>query len=148
MSHYTSIKTKYTNSKVLKTVINKLGYPYVEHKFQNRIMEKTPNLLKHNHNIEIAIDQLKPLKSAIYENSHQNYLAFKLNNSSYNIITDSQSWTQKEKTNLFLKKLELNYGYSETIKQALELGFVRSKLITNNNNNNRFVFQRYVEVKR
>jgi len=133
MSHYTSIKTKYTNSNVLKKVINKLGYPYVEH---------------NNNNIEVPVIFSKSLKSSIYENSYQNYLAFKSNNLSYDIITDSQSWTQKEIISTFLKKLELNYGYSETIHQALDLGFVRSKVLTTNNKNNRFVFQRCVEVKR
>nr|YP_009182476.1 YCF35 [Costaria costata]ALF63020.1 YCF35 [Costaria costata]QWK43895.1 hypothetical protein [Costaria costata] len=133
MSHYTSIKTKYTNSNVLKKVINKLGYPYVEHNNSN--------------NIEVPVISSKNLKSSIYENSYQNYLAFKSNNLSYDIITDSQSWTQKEIISTFLKKLELNYGYSETIHQALDLGFVRSKVLTTNNNN-RFVFQRCVEVKR
>lgn len=134
MSHYTSIKTKYTNSNVLKKVINKLGYPYVEH--------------NNNNIIEVPIIFSKNLKSSIYENSYQNYLAFKSNNLSYDIITDSQSWTQKEIISTFLKKLELNYGYSETIHQALDLGFVRSKVLTTNNKNNRFVFQRCVEVKR
>lgn len=134
MSHYTSIKTKYTNSTVLKKVINKLGYPYVEH--------------NNNNNIEVPVIFSKSLKSSIYENSYQNYLAFKSNNLSYDIITDSQSWTQKEIISTFLKKLELNYGYSETIHQALDLGFVRSKVLTTNNKNNRFVFQRCVEVKR
>nr|YP_011007233.1 hypothetical protein V2494_pgp007 [Pleurophycus gardneri]QWK42049.1 hypothetical protein [Pterygophora californica]QWK42618.1 hypothetical protein [Lessoniopsis littoralis]WAM64520.1 hypothetical protein [Pleurophycus gardneri] len=134
MSHYTSIKTKYTNSNVLKKVINKLGYPYIEH--------------NNNNNIEVPVIFSKNLKSSIYENSYQNYLAFKSNNLSYDIITDSQSWTQKEIISTFLKKLELNYGYSETIHQALDLGFVRSKVLTTNNKNNRFVFQRCVEVKR
>lgn len=134
MSHYTSIKTKYTNPNVLKKVINKLGYPYVEH--------------NNNNIIEVPVIFSKSLKSSIYENSYQNYLSFKSNNLSYDIITDSQSWTQKEIISTFLKKLELNYGYSETIHQALDLGFVRSKVLTTNNNNNRFVFQRCVEVKR
>nr|QWK43469.1 hypothetical protein [Egregia menziesii] len=134
MSHYTSIKTKYTNSNVLKKVINKLGYPYVEH--------------NNNNLIEVPVIFSKNLKSSIYENSYQNYLAFKSNNLSYDIVTDSQSWTQKEIISTFLKKLELNYGYSETIHQALDLGFVRSKVLTTNNKNNRFVFQRCVEVKR
>ena len=134
MSHYTSIKTKYTNSVILKKVINKLGQPYVEHNFDN--------------NIEIPMNFSKALKSRIYDNSNNNYLSFELRDLSYNIITDSQSWTQKEKTNIFLKKIELNYGYSETIAQALELGFIRSKVLTTNKNNNRFIFQRYVETKR
>lgn len=134
MSHYTSIKTKYTNPNILKKVINKLGHPYVEH-----------NL---NKNIEVPINFSKTLKSSIYNDSNQNYLAFGLKNLSYDIITDSQSWTHKEKINLFLKKIELNYGYSETINQALDLGFIRSKVLTTNKNNNRFIFQRYVEVKR
>nr|QWK44037.1 hypothetical protein [Arthrothamnus bifidus] len=134
MSHYTSIKTKYTNPNVLKKVINKLGYPYVEH--------------NNNNIIEVPVIFSKSLKSSIYENSYQNYLAFKSNNLSYDIVTDSQSWTQKEIISTFLKKLELNYGYSETIHQALDLGFVRSKVLTTNNKNNRFVFQRCVEVKR
>nr|YP_010922946.1 hypothetical protein Ycf35 [Colpomenia sinuosa]WJZ45262.1 hypothetical protein Ycf35 [Colpomenia sinuosa] len=134
MSHYTSIKTKYTNPTILKKVINKLGHPYVEH-----------NL---NKSIEVPINFSKTLKSNIYKDSNQNYLAFGLRNLSYDIITDSQSWTQKEKINLFLKKIELNYGYSETITQALDLGFIRSKVLTTNKNNNRFIFQRYVEVKR
>lgn len=134
MSHYTSIKTKYTNPTILKKVINKLGYPYVEHNF--------------NKNIEIPINSSKTLKSSIYDKSNNNHLSFELRDSSYNIITDSHSWTQKERTNLFLKKLELNYGYSETITQALELGFIRSKVVTTNKTNNRFIFQRYIEIKR
>lgn len=133
MSHYTSIKTKFTNSQILKKVINKLGYPYIEHKSQQ--------------NIEVPIIYSNNLKASIYDTSHQNYLAFKSNKLCYDIITDSQSWTQKENINIFLKKLELNYGYSETIYQALDLGFVRSKVITMNNKNNRFVFQRFVETK-
>ena len=134
MSHYTSIKTKYTNPIILKKVINKLGHPYVEHNFDK--------------NIEIPMNFSKTLKSKIYESSNNNYLSFELRDLSYNIITDSQSWSQKEKTNRFLKKIELNYGYSETIAQALELGFIRSKVLTTNKKNNRFIFQRYVETKR
>lgn len=133
MSHYTSIKTKYTNSRVLKEAINKLGYPFVEHHF--------------NKNIEVSLNFSGNLKSSIYDNSQQNYLGLKKKDLSYNIITDHQSWTEKEVINIFLKKLELNYGYSETINQAIGLGFVRSKVLTANNKNNRFVFQRYVEVK-
>lgn len=133
MSHYTSIKTKYTNLKVLKKVINKLGHPYTEHDFAKKI--------------EVSVVHSKNLKSSIYDVHSQNYLAFQSKEVSYDMITDSQSWTQKEIINTFLKKLELNYGYVETINQALDLGFVRSKVITANNNNNRFVFQRCVEVK-
>lgn len=134
MSHYTSIKTKYTNPNILKKVINKLGHPYVEHNF--------------NENIEVPINFSNTLKSNIYDGANQNYLAFGLRDSSYNIITDSQSWSQKERINIFLKKIELNYGYSETITQALDLGFIRSKVLTTNKNNNRFIFQRYIEIKR
>ena len=133
MSHYTSIKTKYTNPVILKKVINKLGHPYVEYNFDK--------------NIEIPMNFSKTLKSKIYDKSNDNYLSFELKDLSYNIIADSQSWTQKEKTNIFLKKIELNYGYSETIAQALELGFIRSKVLTTNKNNNKFIFQRYVEIK-
>lgn len=133
MSHYTSIKTKYTNPVILKKVLNKLGHPYVEQNFDK--------------NIEIPMNFSKTLKSRIYDSSNANYFSFEWRGLSYKIITDSQSWTQKEKTNIFLKKLELNYGYSETIAQALELGFIRSKVLTTNKNNNRFVFQRYVETK-
>nr|QIE12392.1 hypothetical protein Esil_046 [Ectocarpus siliculosus] len=134
MSHYTSIKTKYTNPTILKKVITKLGHPYVENNF--------------NKNIEVPLNSSKTLKSNIYSNLNQNYLAFGLNNLSYSIITDSQSWTQRERINIFLKKIELNYGYSETITQALDLGFIRSKVFTTNKKNNRFIFQRYVEIKR
>nr|YP_009327080.1 hypothetical protein [Pleurocladia lacustris]ANS57594.1 hypothetical protein [Pleurocladia lacustris]ANS57738.1 hypothetical protein [Pleurocladia lacustris] len=133
MSHYTSIKTKYTNPNILKKVINKLGHPYVERNF--------------NKHIEVPINSSKILKLGIYSNSNQNYLAFGVNNLSYAIITDSQSWTQKEKINIFLKKIELNYGYSKTIMQALNLGFIRSKVLTTNKKNNKFIFQRYVEIK-
>ena len=133
MSHYTSIKTKYTNSRILKKVINKLGYPYIEHKLQQII--------------EVPIIDSDDLKFSIYDTTHQNYLAFKYNKFSYDIITDSQSWTQKEIISMFLKKLELNYGYAETIYQALDLGFIRSKVITMNKKHNRFIFQRFVETK-
>ena len=133
MSHYTSITTKYTNLNVLKKVINKLGYPYTEQ-----------NLTK---KIEVSVIHTKDLKSSIYDSYSQNYLAFQSTKSSYDMITDSQSWTQKEIINIFLNKLELNYGYLETINQALELGFIRSKVTIANNNNNRFIFQRCVEVK-
>nr|YP_010317797.1 hypothetical protein Ycf35 [Silvetia siliquosa]UNH90234.1 hypothetical protein Ycf35 [Silvetia siliquosa] len=135
MSHYTSIKTKYTNSNILKKVINKLGYPYIENKCQQ------------NQNIEVPIIYSENLKSTIYQKVNRNYVAFKSKKLDYDIITDSQSWTQKEIITVFLKKLELNYGYSETIYQALDLGFVRSKVITTNNKNNRFIFQRFVETK-
>nr|YP_011005965.1 hypothetical protein V2483_pgp007 [Desmarestia aculeata]WAM62969.1 hypothetical protein [Desmarestia aculeata] len=133
MSHYTSIKTKYTNLNALKKVINKLGYPYTEQNFVKKI--------------EVSIIHPKDLKSSIYDSYSQNYLAFQSTKLSYDMITDSQSWTQKEIINTFLKKLELNYGYLETINQALDLGFIRSKVITTNNKNNRFIFQRCVEVK-
>nr|QWK43753.1 hypothetical protein [Desmarestia aculeata] len=133
MSHYTSIKTKYTNLNVLKKVINKLGYPYTEQNFAKKI--------------EVSIIHPKDLKSSIYDSYSQNYLAFQSTKLSYDMVTDSQSWTQKEIINTFLKKLELNYGYLETINQALDLGFIRSKVITTNNKNNRFIFQRCVEVK-
>jgi len=134
MSHYTSIKTKYTNSNVLKKVINKLGYPYTENNFSKKI--------------EVSVIHTKDLKSSIYTKDSQNYLAFQSTKLSYDMVTDSQSWTQKEIVNTFLKKLELNYGYSETINQALDLGFIRSKVITSNNKNNRFIFQRCVEVNK
>lgn len=134
MSHYTSIKTKYTNPNILKKVINKLGHPYVEHNLDE--------------NIEVPINFSNTLKSSIYNNKNQNYLAFRLRDFSYSIITDSQSWSQKESINIFLKRCELNYGYSETITQAIGLGFTRSKVLTINKTNNRFVFQRYIEIKR
>nr|YP_011007653.1 hypothetical protein V2497_pgp007 [Syringoderma abyssicola]WAM65082.1 hypothetical protein [Syringoderma abyssicola] len=131
MSHYTSIKTKYTNFKVLKKVINSLGYPYIEY----------------DKNIEVFIIPPRNLSFAIHKNNYENYLSFQLANESYNIITDPQCWTQKELVTQFLKKLELNYGYSETISQALNLGFTRSKISTTNTKVNKFIFQRCVEIR-
>lgn len=134
MSHYTSIQTKYTNRNVLKKVLKTLSYAYTEDKYGNTI--------------EILILPKKKLSKSIYSNDYNDYLAFKLNlnDRSFNIITDSQSWTQKALISGFLKDLELNYGYSETISQALELGFTRSKII-NNEKNTKFIFQRCVEIK-
>lgn len=135
MSHYTSIKTKYNNPKTFKKVLNNLEHPYTEHESK-----------KNFNNIEVFLLPSKSYKHDIYNNTSHNSLTFQWNGSSYNMITDSQSWTQKELINLFLKKLELNYGYSETINQAFELGFTRSKIITNEKIN-RFVFQRCIEMK-
>nr|WRW10718.1 hypothetical protein ASMI167 [Ascoseira mirabilis] len=135
MSHYTSIRTKYVNYRVLKKVINKLGHAYSEN--------------KSNETIEVQIRSNKRLRSSIYKNSYQNYLAFRDNILCYEILTDSQSWTKKEIINLFLNQLELNYGYLETIDQAFNLGFIRSKVATTKTNNkiNRFIFQRYISTK-
>lgn len=134
MSHYTSIQTKYTNKGILRKVLKTLSYAYTENKSGN--------------NIEILLLPTKKLSNSIYNNDCNDYLSLKLNlnDLSYNLITDSQSWTQKTLITGFLKDLELNYGYSETISQALELGFTRSKII-NNDNNTKFIFQRCVEIK-
>lgn len=132
MSHYTSIQTKYNNAKVLKKIIKNLGYAYTE-----------DNLSK---NIEVFLLPSKKLSDNIYNNHYNDYLSFSLKDQSYNVVTDSQSWTQKELVTRFLKDLELNYGYSETISQALKLGFTRSKIVTKVNNT-KFIFQRCVEIK-
>lgn len=131
MSHYTSIQTEYKNVKVLKKVIQNLGYAYTEDKSSK--------------NIEIILPSSKKLSDNFHTDYYHNYLSFKVNNKSYNMITDSQSWTQKELVTKFLKDIELNYGYSETISQALELGFSRSKIL-NKANNTKFIFQRCVEI--
>nr|QWK41907.1 hypothetical protein [Protohalopteris sp.] len=132
MSHYTSIQTKYTSFKILKKVLKNLSYAYTEDKLGK--------------NIEILFLPYKKLSNSIYNNNYNDYLSLSLNNKSYNMITDSQSWAQKELIAEFLKDLELNYGYSETIFQALQLGFIRSKIISNDNNI-KFIFQRCVEIK-
>ncbi len=46
----------------------------------------------------------------------------------------------------FLNKLEINYSYSEIVNQALELGFTRTKKVFDLKENNKFVFQRCVEI--
>ena len=109
MSHYTSIQTEYKNVNILKKVIRNLGYAYTEDK-----LSKT---------IEVIIPSNKKLSDNLYNNYYHNYLSFSLEDKSYNMITDSQSWTQTELVTRFLKDIELNYGYSETISQALALGF-------------------------
>jgi len=131
MSHYTAIKTKYKNLTLLKDCITKLSYPYREHK----------------KNLEIYFIPTEALSANLYRNEYRDYLSFDLNDKVYEVIYDFQSWTQKDLLNEFLKKLELNYGYSETISQALELGFTRSKRVSNNTQRNKFVFQRFIEVK-
>nr|YP_010185317.1 hypothetical protein Ycf35 [Ishige okamurae]QVJ99661.1 hypothetical protein Ycf35 [Ishige okamurae] len=134
MSHYTSIKTKYSNPLTFKDVLNKLNCPYVEYKNEEGL-----NIL------EIFILPFRMGKTNIYNDYSSNYLAFHWDKNSYNMVTDLQSWTQKESIDLFLKKLEVNYGYCETVKQAVSLGFTRSKIIAKNSTS-RFVFQRYVEI--
>jgi len=131
MSHYTSIQTEYKNVNILKKVIRNLGYAYTEDK-----LSKT---------IEVIIPSNKKLSDNLYNNYYHNYLSFSLEDKSYNMITDSQSWTQTELVTRFLKDIELNYGYSETISQALALGFSRSKIL-NKANNTKFIFQRCVEI--
>lgn len=131
MSHYTAIKTKYKNLTLLRDCINKLSYAYSEHK----------------KNLEISLIPTEPLTSQLYCEQDSNHLSLKLNNNSYDVIADFQSWTHSDKFSEFLKKLELNYGYSETLSQALELGFTRSKRIASTNQKNKFVFQRCIEIK-
>lgn len=130
MSHYTAIKTKYKNFSLLKKSINKLTYPYSEHK----------------KNIEVYLIPSINLSSALYEKNFVNHLSFQLNDTKYDIVSDFQTWTKKDLLTLFLKKLELNYSYSEVVNQAIELGFTRSKKIFESKQNNKFVFQRCVEV--
>ena len=131
MSHYTAIKTKYKNSFLLKECINKLSYAYTEHQRK----------------LEVYLIPSKPLNCNLYNEQYSNYLSFELTGPSYNVVTDFQSWKQKDVLGQFLKKLELNYGYSETISQALELGFTRSKRVLDNTQKNKFVFQRCIEIK-
>ena len=131
MSHYTAIKTKYKNAPLLKECINKLSYPYAEHRG----------------NLEVSFIPSKPLTCNIYNREYTNYLCFDLKGLSYNVVADFQSWTQKDRLGQFLKRLELNYGYSETISQALELGFTRSKRVLDGMPKNKFVFQRCIEIK-
>ncbi|CAM9097639.1 unnamed protein product [Sphacelaria rigidula] len=131
MSHYTSIQTEYKNINILKKVIQNLGYAYTEDK-----LSKT---------LEIIVPSCKKLSNTLYNDYYYNYLSFSLNDKSYNMITDSQSWTQIELVTRFLKDIELNYGYSETISQALALGFSRSKIL-HKANNTKFIFQRCVEI--
>lgn len=130
MSHYTAIQTKYKNSTLLKTCINQLAQPYSEH----------------DTTIQLYSIPEKKLSSTLSSKILTNYLSFQLEGVSYALISDFQSWTQKDGLDKFLKRLEINYGYSETISQALELGFVRSRKVTNENQNNKFVFQRCVEI--
>nr|YP_009455871.1 hypothetical protein [Dictyopteris divaricata]YP_010205376.1 hypothetical protein LK366_pgp015 [Grateloupia livida]AQZ25087.1 hypothetical protein [Dictyopteris divaricata]UAV85945.1 hypothetical protein [Grateloupia livida] len=130
MSHYTAIRTKYKNSLLLKKCINKLNHPYTEHK----------------RNIEIYTIPSKQLSVGLYQKNYSDYISFQLNKLNYDMVSDLQSWTQKDSLNEFLKKLEVNYGYSETISQALELGFTRSRKVLGNKENNKFIFQRYVQV--
>ena len=131
MSHYTAIKTKYKNAPLLKECINKLSYPYTEHKG----------------NLEVYIIPSRPLTCNINNAQYVNYLCFDLKELSYSVVADFQSWTQRDILGQFLKKLELNYGYSETISQALELGFIRSKRVLDDKQKNKFVFQRCIEIK-
>ena len=131
MSHYTAIKTKYKNASLLKECINKLSYPYAEQRG----------------NLEVSLIPSKPLTCNIYNPQYVNYLCFDFKGLSYNVVADFQSWTHKDILGQFLKKLELNYGYSETISHALELGFTRSKRVLDNTQKNKFIFQRCIEIK-
>ena len=131
MSHYTTIRTNYNNKEIFKKTINDSGYCYTQHK---------------NGEEEDLIEIFIPIQdqNKLEKNYSYNFLTFHWNRSSYIMITDPQSWRQKNSINLFLKKLQLNYSYSETINQAMKIGFQRSQV---KNNNTRFVFQKYVEVQ-
>ncbi len=131
MSHYTAIKTRYKNFSLLKKCINKLGFPYTQN----------------NKNIEVSFIPSTKLSSTIYEESFMNYLAFQLSGTNYDIVSDYQSWSQKDILRFFLQRLEINYSYSEIVNQALELGFSRTKKVVNVKQNNKFVFQRCIEIK-
>ncbi|CAL8412610.1 unnamed protein product [Dictyota dichotoma] len=130
MSHYTAIKTKYKNFFLLKKSINKLGFPYTENV----------------DNIEVGFISSKSLSFSIYEENSINYLSFQLSGINYNIISDYESWSRKDIFRKFLQKLEVNYSYSEIVNQALELGFTRTKKVFDLKQNNKFVFQRCVEI--
>ena len=133
MSHYTTIRTKYNNKKIFKKVLNSLNYPYTQHK-----EDKKDEL------IEIFIPRQNRTNQTTSIDYSYNSLTFSWNNGSYIMITDPQSWTKKNSVALFLKKLQLNYSYSETINQALKVGFQHSRI---KDNNTRVIFKRYVEVK-
>nr|YP_011006246.1 hypothetical protein V2485_pgp007 [Dictyotopsis propagulifera]WAM63250.1 hypothetical protein [Dictyotopsis propagulifera] len=131
MSHYTAIKTKYKNFPLLKKCITKLAHPYSEHK----------------NKIEVYTIPSISLSSLLYKKAYVNYLSFEQTENNYTVISDPQSWSQKNLFTEFLNKLEINYGYSEIISQAIELGFTRSKKILNQKQNNKFVFQRCIEIQ-
>lgn len=130
MSHYTAIKTKYKNFSLVKKCINKLGFPYTET----------------NTGVEVGFIPSISLSSIIYEENYMNFLSFHLSETNYDIISDYQSWNQKDIIPLFLQRLEINYSYSEIVNQAIELGFTRTKKIFDVKQNNKFVFQRCVEI--
>ncbi|CAM9090334.1 unnamed protein product [Discosporangium mesarthrocarpum] len=132
MSHYTAIQTKYTNEKTLKKVLTNLNFNYTQHKTNNKI--------------EIYIPNSNELKNNILNNFYPEHLTFKVKKTYYELISDYSSWRNKENFSIFLNKIELNYNYSETINQALKLGFVQSKSIKNKSIN-RLIFQRCVEIK-
>lgn len=133
MSHYTTIRTKYNNKKVFKKVLDNLKYSYTQH-----------NDKKEDEFFEIFIPMQGQKERNPSKNYFYNFLTFYWSNDSYIMITDPQSWTQKSPILQFLKNLQLNYSYRETVNQAMKVGFQYSRT---KSSNTRFVFQRYVQIK-
>nr|YP_009313410.1 Hypothetical protein ycf35 [Galaxaura rugosa]SCW21664.1 Hypothetical protein ycf35 [Galaxaura rugosa] len=108
MSHFSKIKTKITNQDILIQTLQEL---------------------KINYKLEYKSNVNRPIIHVLF-NKYQGdiipYFIWDNNNSNYEFIADSKTWSNKNQLDLFVEKLNQKYAYNTIIIKSNKQGFIHT----------------------
>ena len=106
MSHFTKIKTKLYNLKILKKSLTDLA---LETKFESKEINGYNN---QKHVAELVIEQ---------SNGHD--IGFAWNGNEYELVTDLMFWSQPYSVDKFLNQVNQRYAYNSIVEMSKREGF-------------------------
>jgi hypothetical protein len=126
MSHFTHIKTRFTNLFYLEKALNKL---HIIHK-KEEIYDSNTSITKYNTNLVIP-------------QSNGYNIKFAWNSQEYELIVDISFWEQSYPIENFIDKISQEYAGEVIVGESQKIGFQPIKYQENTDGSNTLVLERW-----
>lgn len=126
MSHFTHIKTRFTNLFYLEKALNKLN---IIHK-KEEIYDSNTSITKYNTNLVIP-------------QSNGYNIKFAWNSQEYELIVDISFWEQSYPIENFIDKISQEYAGEVIVGESQKIGFQPIKYQENTDGSNTLVLERW-----
>ena len=125
MSHLSKIKTKITDTKILKKTLTDLNIGWNEFIHDNRIEKSTLELRISNHQ----------------KSEYDATMAWDVQ--SYELCADSNTWQEKRLIDAIVEKIHQKYAYNVILNESGKQGFDNTKTNVLQNGSLRIVLERW-----
>jgi hypothetical protein len=103
MSHLSKIKTKLTNQNILEKTLDDLNINW-ENSYDKKIRKQNIKIWNNSHSLKYTAE-------LVWQNS------------CYELIADSETWTEKKLIDAVLEKVQQKYAYNTIFEESTSKGF-------------------------